>query len=261
MPTAQQEAERLRKLGVKEIEVIEHPPEPNPGRPARQGVIVVNNLTRDADLQTSRQPDIWYELPTDMAVGIQNEQNGRWDAEMRLLDRLSAPDRERHAQERAADQALWAEVYHQLPAELRNELETARERLETAQQAESEYGLHMDAHEQRKPMGGFEQQRAWRRQMDAHKDEYATHVATVAQAYNVYEQVAERAHRAMFDLVVDSRADAQIAQQAAEEEARILEQLARNKREAAATRRAATGRLLDHINQQSPTVLFEEETQ
>ncbi len=258
MPTAQQEAERLRKLGVKEIEVIEHPPEPNPGRPARQGIIVVNNLTRDADLQTARQPDIWYEVPTDMAVGIQNEQNGRIDSMMRLLDRLSIPDRERQAQEQAADEALWAEVYQSLPADLRSELETAQQRLSEAQRAESDYGLQLEAHEQRKPTGGFDVQRVWRRQLDAHKDEYATHVATVAQAYNVYEQVAERAHRAMFDLVVEYRTDAQIAQQAAEEEAQILEQLARTKREAAATEVQTTSRLLHHINQQSPTALFEE---
>ncbi len=258
MLTAQQEAERLRKQGVKEIEVIEHPPEPNPGRPARQGIIVVNNLTRDVDLQTSRQPDLWYEVPTDMAVGIQNEQNGRIDAAMRLLDRLSIPDRERQAQEQAADEALWAEVYQSLPADLRSELETAQQRLSEAQRAESDYGLQLEAHEQRKPMGGFEQQRAWRRMHDSMKDEYATHVATVAQAYNVYEQVAERAHRAMFDLVVEYRTDAQIAQQAAEEEARILEQLARTKREAAATEVQTTSRLLHHMNQQSPTALFEE---
>ncbi len=259
MPTAQQEAERLRKLGVKEIEVIEHPPEPNPGRPARQGIIVVNNLTRDADRQTSRQPDIWYEVPTDMAVGILNEQNGRIDATMRLLDASGRAEQARKAREQQVDQALWAEVYQQLPTELRSELETAQQRLSAAQRAESEYGLQVEAHEERKSRATtFEQQRAWRRMHDSMKDEYATHVATVAQAYTVYEQVAERAHRAMFDLAVDSRTDAQIAQQAAEEEARILEQLARNKREAAATEVQTTSRLLHHINQQSPTALFEE---
>ncbi len=260
MPTEQHVIEELRKQGVKEIDVVERPAPPNPGRPARQGIIVVNNLTRDADLQTSRQPDIWYELPTDMAVGILNERNGRIDAAMRALDDLNRPHGEQQAQEQAADEALWAEVYQQLPAELRNELETARQRFDTAQHIESDFALNeLEPHERRKQHAlTFEQQRAWRRLYDSLKETHDAYVATIAAAYSAYETVAQRAHQALFALAVDSRTDAQIAQQAAEEEARILEQLARTKREAAATEVQTTSRLLHHMNQQSPTALFEE---
>ncbi len=258
MPSEQHVIEQLRKQGVKEIDVVEHPAPPNPGRPARQGIIVVNNLTRDADLQTSRQPDIWYELPTDMAVGIQNEQNGRWAAEMRLLDRLSIPDRERQAQEQAADEALWAEVYQSLPAEVRSELETALQRLETAQQEESHADDLLMGHQERKSRATtFEQQREWRRMYDSLKDTYDTHVATVAQAYSAWEAAAEHAHRAMFALAVERRMAAQAAQRQAEEDARLLEQLAQVKRAEASAAYAATGRLCDRVRMTGP-VIFEE---
>ncbi len=260
MPTAQQEAERLRKLGVKEIEVIEHPPEPNPGRPARQGVIVVNNLTRDADLQTGRQIDNWTEYPTDMAKGLESARLGLGVSAMQVLDRETAAQQAEVQARQQADRALWAEVYHQLPAELRTALEAARQRFDTAQHIESDFALNeLEPHERRKQHAlTFEQQRAWRRLYDSLKETHDAYVATIAAAYSAYETVAQRAHQALFALALDTRTDAQIAQQQAEEEARILEQLARTKRDAAAARLQTTGRLLDHINQQSPTALFEE---